>query len=151
MVLMHLGGTIEIFHYLTNRYMNTRMLFSLAEKKKDTISEIKTLNAIGSVYRRQDDIRNALNYHQEALDKATTIKNPKTTTKKSISIAQNSIGNIYLSLKQYELALKEFKKAMVFQKQLNHTHGIAINYKCFGDGLSIFSRRETSFIGSKKS
>jgi len=29
-----LGGTIEIFHYLTNLYMNTRMLFSLAEKKK---------------------------------------------------------------------------------------------------------------------
>jgi len=22
---------------------------------------------------------------------------------------------------------------MVFQKQLNHTHGIAINHKCFGD------------------
>ena len=121
---------LSLFDKSIYEYKNALLV---SRKKKDTISEIKTLNAIGSVYRRQDDIRNALNYHQEALDKATTIKNPKTTTKKSISIAQNSIGNIYLSLKQYELALKEFKKAMVFQKQLNHTHGIAINHKCFGD------------------
>lgn len=76
----------------------------ISRKTKDTISEVKILNAIGSVYRRQDDVRNALNYHQEALEKAINIKNPKIDIKESISNAQNSIGNIYLSLKQYKIS-----------------------------------------------
>ena len=121
---------VSLFDKSLNEYNNALLI---SRKKKDTILEIKTLNAIGSVYRRQDDIKNALIYHQEALDKATTIKNPKSITKKSISIAQNSIGNIYLSLKQYELAFKEFTKAMKIQRELGHTQGIAINHKCFGD------------------
>ncbi|MDG2150859.1 MAG: tetratricopeptide repeat protein [Polaribacter sp.] len=105
----------------------------ISRKTKDTISEVKILNAIGSVYRRQDDIRNALNYHQEALEKAINIKNPKIDIKQSISNAQNSIGNIYLSLKQYKLALNEFKKSIVIQISLNHQLGLAINYKNIGN------------------
>jgi LytS/YehU family sensor histidine kinase len=121
---------LSLFDKSLYEYNNALLI---SRKKKDTILEIKTLNAIGSIYRRQDDIKNALIYHQKALDKATTIKNPKIITQKSISIAQNSIGNIYLSLKQYELAFKEFTKAMKIQKELGHTQGIAINHKCFGD------------------
>ena len=105
----------------------------ISRKTKDTISEVKILNAIGSVYRRQDDIRNALNYHQEAFEKAINIKNPKIDIKQSISNAQNSIGNIYLSLKQYKLALNEFKKSIVIQISLNHQLGLAINYKNIGN------------------
>lgn len=105
----------------------------ISRKTKDTISEVKILNAIGSVYRRQDDIRNAFNYHQEALEKAINIKNPKIDIKQSISNAQNSIGNIYLSLKQYKLALNEFKKSIVIQISLNHQLGLAINYKNIGN------------------
>ena len=105
----------------------------ISRKTKDTISEVKILNAIGSVYRRQDDVRNALNYHQEALEKAINIKNPKIDIKQSISNAQNSIGNIYLSLKQYKLALNEFKKSIVIQISLNHQLGLAINYKNIGN------------------
>jgi len=105
----------------------------ISRKTKDTISEVKTLNAIGSVYRRQDDVRNALNYHQEALERAINIKNPKISIRKSISNAQNSIGNIYLSLRQYKLALNEFRKSIVIQRNLNHKLGLAINYKNIGN------------------
>ena len=105
----------------------------ISRKTKDTISEVKILNAIGSVYRRQDDVRNALNYHQEALEKAINIKNPKIDIKQSISNAQNSIGNIYLSLKQYKLALNEFKKSIVIQISLNNQLGLEINYKNIGN------------------
>jgi tetratricopeptide (TPR) repeat protein len=105
----------------------------LNRKIKDTISEVKILNSIGSVYRRQDDIRNALNYHQEALDKALKIKNPTISIKKSISISQNSIGNIYISLKQYKLALNEFSKSIVMQRELDHKLGLAINYQNIGN------------------
>lgn len=104
----------------------------ISEKIKDTVSEVKILNAIGSVYRRQDDIRNALNYHQQALDKAIRIKNPTVSIKKSISISQNSIGNIYVSLKQYKLALNEFSKSIITQRELDHQLGLAINYQNIG-------------------
>jgi tetratricopeptide (TPR) repeat protein len=104
----------------------------ISERIKDTVSEVKVLNAIGSVYRRQDDIRNALNYHQRALDKAIRIKNPTVSIKKSISISQNSIGNIYVSLRQYKLALNEFSKSIITQRELGHQLGLAINYQNIG-------------------
>ncbi|ARV06931.1 hypothetical protein BTO04_09655 [Polaribacter sp. SA4-10] len=121
-------------HSLFNKsiYYYKRAL-ELSRKKKDTISEVKTLNSIGSVYRRQDDIRNALNYHQEALDKALNVKNPTISIKKGISISQNSMGNIYISLKQYKLALNEFRKSIVVQRELNHKLGLAINYQNIGN------------------
>ena len=94
--------------------------------------ELKILNSIGSVYRRQDEVINGLNYHKEALDKALSIEKPSLSVKKSISISQNSIGNIYISLKQYNLALEEFSEAIVIQKELDHKLGLAINYQNMG-------------------
>ncbi|APG65746.1 hypothetical protein LPB136_10385 [Tenacibaculum todarodis] len=105
----------------------------ITKQLKDTISELKVLNSIGSAYRRQDDIPNALNYHQEALDIALNIKNPSIDIKKSISISQNSMGNLYISLRQYELALNEFSNSIVVQKQLNNKLGLAINYQNIGN------------------
>ena len=106
---------------------------SISIKLKDTVSEVKILNSIGSVYRRQDDIKKALNYHQEALEKAIKIKNPNVSIKKSISISQNSIGNIYISLKQYQLALNQFSKSIVMQRDLDNKLGLAINYQNIGN------------------
>ena len=119
----------SLFNKSIYQYKNA---LHISEKLKDTVSEVKILNAIGSVYRRQDDIRNALNYHQQALDKAVRIKNPKISIKKSISISQNSIGNIYVSLRQYKLALNEFSKSIITQRELGHQLGLAINYQNIG-------------------
>lgn len=109
-----------------------RKALELAHKTNNLLLEIKTLNSIGSVYRRQDDIRNALNYHQEALEKGIAVKNPSIEIKKGISISQNSIGNIYISLKQYKFALNEFSKSIIIQKELDHKLGLAINYQNIG-------------------
>ncbi|QVY64331.1 histidine kinase [Polaribacter sp. Q13] len=125
------------------RYYRGRSLFdksATAYKKaiklsielKDTISEVRNLNAIGTVYRRQDYVKKALNYHQEALNKALMIKKPNNRVKKSISVSQNSMGNIYVTLKQYRLALNEFKKSIKTQKELNNLLGLAINYQNIG-------------------
>ncbi|MCL7762246.1 tetratricopeptide repeat protein [Polaribacter sp. Z014] len=125
------------------RYYRGRSLFdksTTAYKKaiklsielKDTISEVRNLNAIGTVYRRQDYVKKALNYHQEALNKALMIKKPNNRVKKSISVSQNSMGNIYVTLKQYRLALNEFKKSIKTQKELNNLLGLAINYQNIG-------------------
>ncbi|KGL62619.1 tetratricopeptide repeat protein [Polaribacter sp. Hel1_85] len=121
-------------HSLFNKSISQyKKALNISVKIKDTLSEVKILNSLGSVYRRQDDIRNALNYHQQALDKAIRIKNPKVSIKKSISISENSIGNIYIALKQYKLALNEFSKSIVMQKELGHKLGLAINHQNIGN------------------
>ncbi|ARV15981.1 tetratricopeptide repeat-containing sensor histidine kinase [Polaribacter sp. SA4-12] len=131
-------GSNALGRHYRDRSLFNKSLFQyekaliISEKIKDTVSEVKVLNAIGSVYRRQDDIRNALNYHQRALDKAIRIKNPTVSIKKSISISQNSIGNIYVSLRQYKLALNEFSKSIITQRELGHQLGLAINYQNIG-------------------
>jgi tetratricopeptide (TPR) repeat protein len=120
-------------HSLFNKSIfQYKKALNISKKIKDTVSEVKILNAIGSVYRRQDDIRNALNYHQQALDKSIRIKNPKISIKKSISTSQNSIGNIYVSLRQYKLALNEFSKSIITQRKLGDQLGLAINYQSIG-------------------
>ena len=104
----------------------------LAKKLKDIDTQIITLNLLGVAYRRQDDVRNALNYHQSALSLARKIKNKTLEHKKSISISQNSIGNIYLTLHQYDLALEKFEESIYLQKQVQNKRGLAINYQNMG-------------------
>ncbi|TXD49870.1 tetratricopeptide repeat protein [Polaribacter sp. IC073] len=128
-----LGRYYRDHSIFNNAIIEYKKALRISIQIKDTISEVKTLNSMGSVYRRQDDIRNALNYHQEALEKAIRIKNPNISIKKSISISQNSIGNIYISLKQYKLALNEFSKSIVMQRDLDNKLGLAINHQNIGN------------------
>jgi tetratricopeptide (TPR) repeat protein len=70
--------------------------------------KIISLNNIGVAYRRMDLVKPALDFHTKALDFARSIKDPSKTISYNIAVSQNSIGNIYLILEQYELALKQF-------------------------------------------
>ncbi|CAM1360666.1 tetratricopeptide repeat-containing sensor histidine kinase [Tenacibaculum xiamenense] len=99
---------------------------------KEVPAEIISLNLIGVVYRRQDKIRSALNYHQYALELSNKYEGNPEDIMRSKSISENSIGNIYLTLKQYKLALEKFEVAIVTQKELNDKRGLAINYQNMG-------------------
>ncbi|WBX74769.1 tetratricopeptide repeat protein [Tenacibaculum pacificus] len=90
------------------------------------------LNQLGVAYRRQDKVRLALNYHQEVLDIISKIEKQKIDIKVIHSVAINSIGNIYLALKQYERALDKFKESLAIQEQLEDLRGIAINHQNIG-------------------
>ena len=104
----------------------------LAQKIGQPEVEAFTLNLLGACYRRDDDVRNALNCHQAALTISKRNKDNTLNNKKNISISINSIGNIYLSLQQYNLALNEFEKSLDISKELNNEIGIAINYENIG-------------------
>ncbi|CAA0186477.1 putative two-component system-sensor histidine kinase [Tenacibaculum maritimum] len=113
---------------------NYNQALHLAKRTKNVEGEIVTLNQIGVVYRRQDKIRSALNYHQSALELAQQRKNPSEEMKRSISISQNSIGNIYLTLKQYELALEQFEKSISLHREgkQGNLRSLAINSENIG-------------------
>jgi tetratricopeptide (TPR) repeat protein len=103
-----------------------------ADKADSDEFRIVSLNMMGVAYRRMDIIKPALDYHTEALKIAYKIKNPSPNIRYNIAVSQNSIGNIYLALKQYDIALIQFKKSLEIEEKLNNKLGLAINYHNIG-------------------
>ncbi|WP_452230851.1 tetratricopeptide repeat protein [Lacinutrix sp. MEBiC02404] len=104
----------------------------LAIKANNLELQVISLNMLGVVNRRLDLIRYALEFHKQALDLAETEKNPSITLKRSIAVSRNSMGNIYLVLKQYDLALIQFHQSLEIEKYLDNKLGLAINYQNIG-------------------
>ena len=105
---------------------------TIAEQANNTELIIVSLNNIGVAYRRMDLVKPALDNHTKALDIARSIDNPSETISYNIAVSQNSIGNIYLILEQYELALIQFQKSIVIEKRSGNRLGLAINYQNIG-------------------
>lgn len=104
----------------------------IAVKSNDTDQHIRGLNNLGVVYRRMEAVRSALDYHQQALEIAEKTE-PKTfNILASTSVSLNSIGNIYLVLKQYDLAEAKFKEALKHEFPQGNKLGLAINYQNIG-------------------
>ncbi|RSK39989.1 tetratricopeptide repeat protein [Mangrovimonas spongiae] len=122
-----------------------------AKKAKNIELEIVSLNMLGVNYRRQDIIRLALDNHKEALDLAETIEIPSEDLKRSIAVSQNSMGNIFLALKQYDFALGHFKKSLAIEKELNNKLGLAINYHNIGYAQEAKNQIDSALINYKTS
>ncbi|HLT34129.1 MAG TPA: tetratricopeptide repeat protein [Aquaticitalea sp.] len=121
----------NISHYDNALEMHQKA-YGLAELTGNIELEVISLNMIGVVYRRMDFIKPALDYHKQALDIANKVENPSKDLKASIAVSQNSMGNIYMTLKQYDLAIKEFEKSLILEKEANNRLGLAINYQNLG-------------------
>lgn len=104
----------------------------LAFLSKNIELQIVSLNNIGVVYRRMDFVKKSLDHHAKALELARTVKNPTDAIEYSIAVSHNSMGNIYLILKQYDLALKQFQKSLIIEKKTGNQLGLAINYQNIG-------------------
>ncbi|WP_231743078.1 tetratricopeptide repeat protein [Winogradskyella endarachnes] len=113
--------------------------------------EIISLNMIGVAYRRMDVIKPALDYHTEALKLAYTIPNPTPTIRRSIAVSQNSIGNIYMALKQYDIAITQFKKSLKLEKEDNNLLGLAINHHNIGYAEEAKGNLKDALFNYKKS
>ncbi len=94
--------------------------------------EIASLNMLGVVYRRMDAVRSALDYHQEALTIADKITPKTNAIKKSIAVSLNSMGNIYLTLDQFDLAIERFTRSLKIEQEVDNKLGLAINYHNIG-------------------
>jgi len=105
----------------------------LAEESDNTDFKILSLNMLGVAYRRKDAIKTALDYNQQALEMAEGVTIKSQHVKRSINVALNSIGNLYQTLGQYDLAINQFKRALELEKELNNKLGLAINNKNIGD------------------
>ncbi len=106
--------------------------YEIADLVGNVEQKVISLNMIGVVYRRMDAIKPALDYHKKALEIANRVSDPSRNLTASIAVSQNSIGNIYLVLKQYDLAIREFEKSLIIEKKFNNQLGLAINYQNLG-------------------
>lgn len=101
---------------------------SQTAKKANSIEfRVFSLNMLGVDYRRMDANRTALDYNQEALSLAESVKEPSLGLRRSIAVSHNSMGNIYLLLKQYDLAIKQFEQSQVIERSIKNKLGLAIN------------------------
>ncbi len=79
---------------------------------------VLSMNMISLVYRKLDAIKSALDYSQEALELAERQANPSLGLKRSINLSLNSIGNIYKTLEQYDLAIAKFEESKQLEEEL---------------------------------
>lgn len=124
----------DISQYAKAAVLHKRAL-EVATESDNLELRIFSLNMLGVVYRRSDAIKTALDYSQEALDLALTVENPSDGIKRNINVSLNGIGNIYLSLEQYDLAIAQFQKSMKLEEELGNTLGLAINQQNIGECL----------------
>jgi tetratricopeptide (TPR) repeat protein len=101
-------------------------------KAKNIEFRVYSLNMLGVDYRKMDANRTALDYNQEALALAETVENPNLGLRRSIAVSHNSMGNIYLLLKQYDLASNQFYQSLKIEENINNKLGIAINNQNIG-------------------
>ena len=106
-----------------------------AEKANNNEFRILSLNMLGVSHNRKNAIKTAIDYHQKALEIAEAIENKTEHVKRSINVGLNSIGNLYQTLRQYDLAINQFKKALELETALNNKLGLAINNQNIGDCL----------------
>lgn len=124
---------------------------ALAEEANNTELRVLSLNMLGVVYRRTDAIKTALDYNQKALELAESVENPSVHIKRSINVALNGNGHLYLTLEQYDLAIMQFQKTLKLEEELGNKLGLAINYQNIGACLEMKGDLEGALENFRKS
>ena len=157
----YLEGTIYAINALGVIYRNVSLYQKsiekhieaarLAEQLKNTELTIISLNNVGVAFRRMDLVKPALDYHAKALDMGRAVENPNDVITYNIAVSQNSIGNIYLILEQYDLAIKQFQKSLTIEKETGNRLGLAINHQNIGFAYEAKGQFETALRNFKLS
>ena len=122
----------------------------IAQNVNNEEFEVLSLNMLGVVYRRKDAIKTAMDYNQQALEVAESIEDPSIHIKRNINIALNSIGNLYKTLGQHDLAITQFERALELETELENKLGIAINNQNIGDCLEQIGDLDAALLRYQK-
>ncbi len=107
---------------------------------KDTIQVVQALNNIATNYRRMGILDEAAVYHYQALSICDAYGDKESdVARKNRVISLNGIGNIHMTMQNYEKADSVLRQALSGEHSLGSDLGQAINYANLG---SIFEARE---------
>lgn len=113
-------------------YQQAIETYQLALETDDRMTRIIALNNIGVCYRRLDKLRTAASSHLEALKTIESYDGDYENISFQHRVSLNSIGNVYLSLKQYDKALEYFNQSLALEIKAENHLGMAINYNNIG-------------------
>ncbi|MBL4723806.1 MAG: tetratricopeptide repeat protein, partial [Lutibacter sp.] len=88
------------------------------QKTSDTLLTIKCLNNLAVSYRKLNLEKQAFDYFFQALDLAEKI-----THERSVIIALNGIGNVFIDTEEYDKALHYFKRVYTYDLSSNNING----------------------------
>ncbi len=123
----------------------------IADILDNTDFKVYGLNMLGVVYRRKDEIRLALDYHKQALELAEKSGRRTKNNLRNLAVSHNSIGNLYLTLRQPDLAEKEFLESIKIEESIGNNLGLAINYQNLGGIYEEQENLEKALIHYRKS
>jgi signal transduction histidine kinase/Tfp pilus assembly protein PilF len=124
----------------------------LSQKIKNSALMVVSYNMLGVVYRRMDSIKPAIDNYKQALRIIDKVKKPLNENfLRSKAIALNSLGNIYQSLNQFDLALKTFDQSIKIESGLKNNLGLAINYQNIGGVFETQNKLDLALENYKKS
>ncbi len=109
-----------------------------AEAIDDTLEWVQALNNVGTNYRRMGVLDVAQEYHYKAWTLSDECTDTSFVAKKNRVMSLNGLGNIYMTLGNYERADSALRKALKGEQALKSAVGQAINYANLG---SIFEHR----------
>ena len=109
-----------------------------AEAVGDTLEWVQALNNIGTDYRRMGVLDVAQEYHHNAWMLSEVYSDTTSAARKNRLVSLNGLGNIYLTLGNYERADSVLRMALAGEQELNSALGMAINYANLG---SIFEQQ----------
>ncbi len=122
----------------------------LAHDINNTEAEVVSLNMLGLCYRIMSDIPNAIDYHKKVLKLASNIKTESKSHFTTIGIAMNSMGKIYMELKQYNYAIEQFSSGIKIHEKINDVKGLAISYSSLGDAYAGLGKYDDALKFYKK-
>ena len=109
-----------------------------AEATHDTLEWVQALNNIGTDYRRLGVLDVAQEYHYKAWTLSEECTDTAFTAKKNRVVSLNGMGNIYMTIGNYDRADSVLRMALKGEQALKSSVGMAINYANLG---SIFEHR----------
>lgn len=104
----------------------------MAKRAKDTIEWIQALNNIGTDFRRMGLFDVAQRYHYEAWRMSEESADTSWMMKKNRVVSLNGLGNVFLTIKNYQRADSAFRLALKGEAELGSLTGQAINYSNIG-------------------
>lgn len=105
----------------------------MAEDIHDTIQLVAALNNQGTNYRRLGDMLEATENHMRALNLCQEYSRKDLwEARKNMTHSLNGLGNVAMTMGEYDAAEQEFRMALEDEKKMNSATGMAINYANIG-------------------
>ena len=128
-----------------------QMALEASEVNNNVEFQIYSLTMLSAVYRRTEAIPSALDCAQKAIGLAENLEQPNDAIKRNLNFSLNSIGHIYRTLGQYDLAITYFKKSIALEAELGNTLGLAMNYLDIGECLEAQTKLEEALQNYERS